>query len=197
MIRCALCEKPGAPPRDVSFEEALEWLEHAEDAPEELLWIDSGAPAPDELEALEKAFALHPLTVEDLTHRNQRAKLEEYPGYLFLVLHWFASADSTAHPHELHCILGRNFLVTIYDDRRIVPVEEAWQSYLRGHQREPRGADGELYRLLDHLVDGHAPLLSTLENRLEHLSLMASKDGHDDISKVVHVRRSLVRVRRA
>jgi len=198
MIRAALCDQSGAPPRDVPFEDALQWLERAEDSPEQMLWIDCGAPAPDELEALEKAFGLHPLTVEDLTHRNQRAKLEEYPGYLFLVLHWFASADATAHPHELHCILGRNFLATVYDERRIVPVEEAWHGFLRGHSREPRGADGELYRLLDHLVDGHAPILSTIENRLEHLSLMASRDnGQDDISKVVHVRRSLVRIRRA
>jgi magnesium transporter len=197
MIRAALCNQPGSPPHDVAFETALRWVESAGDTPDELLWIDCGAPAPDELDALEKAFGLHPLTVEDLTHRNQRAKLEEYPGYLFLVVHWFASADSTAKPHELHCILGRNFLVTIYDERRIVPVEDAWQGFLRGHQREPRGADGELYRLLDHLVDGHAPILSTIENRLEHLSLMASKNGQDDIGKVVHLRRSLVRIRRA
>jgi magnesium transporter len=199
MIRAALCDVPGGKPRDVSFEDALAWLAVAEDAPDDLLWIDCGAPAPEELEALEKTLGLHPLTVEDLTHRNQRAKLEEYPGYLFLVVHWFASADSTAHPHELHCILGRNWIATIYDDRRIAPVEDAWQAFLRGHSREPYGADGELYRVLDHLVDSHRPILTTIENRLEHLSIQASREGgaHGDIGKVVVVRRALVRVRRA
>ncbi len=197
MIRAAVHDQPGHVARDVSFEQALAWLASAEDAGDEVLWIDCAAPDPAELDALESALQLHPLTVEDLTHRNQRAKLEEYPGYLFLVMHWFATADATAHPHELHCILGRNFLATIYDDRRIAPVEEAWQGFLRGHGREPLGADGELYRLVDQLVDGHAPILSAIENRLEHLSLQASRHGHDDISKVVHLRRSLVRVRRA
>jgi magnesium transporter len=189
---------PGALARDIPFEDALRWLGAAEESPDELLWIDAGAPAPDELEALEKTLGLHPLTVEDLTHRNQRAKLEEYPGYLFLVLHWFASAETTNHPHELHCILGRNFLVTVYDNRRITPVEEAWHGFLRGHAREPFGADGELYRLLDHVIDSHHPILSTIEDRLEHLSIQASKgNGQGDITKVVIVRRALVRVRRA
>jgi magnesium transporter len=197
MIRAALSEHPGQSPRDIPFEEALAWLAADGKPADSLVWIDCGAPDAAEIEALEKALGLHPLTVEDLTHRNQRAKLEEYPGYLFVVLHWFASPDQTGHPHELHCILGRNFLATVYDDRRIAPVEEAWQGFLRGHGRDPLGADGELYRLLDHLVDGHAPILSAIENRLEHLSFQASKDGRNDINKVVALRRALVRVRRA
>jgi len=198
MIRAAISTVPGAAARDMPFEEALRWLGTADTDPESLVWIDCGAPAPDELEALEKTIGLHPLTVEDLTHRNQRAKLEEYPGYLFLVLHWFATADSTAHPHELHCIVGHNWIATVYDDRRIAPVEEAWQAFLRGHAREPYGADGELYRILDLLVDSHAPILSTIEDRLEHLSIQATKGHtHGDITKVVMVRRALVRVRRA
>jgi magnesium transporter len=197
MIRAALSENPGRPPHDIPFEDALAWLASDGKAADSLVWIDCGAPDASEIEALEKALGLHPLTVEDLTHRNQRAKLEEYPGYLFLVLHWFSSADHTSHPHELHCILGRNFLATVYDDRRIAPVEEAWQGFLRGHGRDPVGPDGELYRLLDQLVDGHSPILAAIENRLEHLSFQASRDGRNDINRVVMLRRSLVRVRRA
>src|SRR3569832_2122172 len=119
MIRAAISTVPGAAARDLPYEEARAWPTNADKNSESLLWIDCGAPAPDELEALEKTIGLHPLTVEDLTHRNQRAKLEENPCYLFLVLHWFATADSTAHPHELHVIVGHNWLATVYDDRRI------------------------------------------------------------------------------
>lgn len=199
MIRAALCETPGSPAHDLSFEHALGWVRTADDSPEAVLWIDLAAPEPDELALLESTLGLHPLTIEDLSHRNQRAKLEEYPGYLFLVLHWFANADTTAHPHELHVILGRNWMATVYDDRRMPPVDDAWQGFVRGHAREPWGADGEMYRLLDHVIDGHAPILSTIEDRLEHLSMQASQGNGaaGDISKVVSVRRSLVRVRRA
>ena len=90
-------------------------------------------------------------------------------------------------------------MATVYDDRRMPPVDDAWQGFVRGHTREPHGADGELYRLLDHVIDGHAPILSAIEDRLEHLSMLASQGGGapGDIGKVVAVRRSLVRVRRA
>jgi len=49
------------------------------------------------------------------------------------------------------------------------------------------------------VVDSHAPILSTIEDRLEHLSILASRGNGQggDINKVVTVRRSLVRVRRA
>ena len=198
MIRAALSSAPGAPARSVTLEAALAWLASAEETPDELLWIDSAAPTPDEIRALEKALGLHPLTVEDLTHRNQRAKLEEYPGYLFLVLHWFPSPDATSKPHELHAILGRNWIATVYDDRRIAPVEECWEEFARGHQRPPLGADGEFYRILDHLVDSHVPVLTAFEDRLERLSVLATQGAaHADINKVVSVRRALVRFRRA
>lgn len=199
MIRAALCETPGTPARDLSFEDALKWVRSAEDSPEAMLWIDCVAPEPSELAALQATLDLHPLTIEDLLHRNQRAKLEEYPGYLFVVLHWFANADTTAVPHELHVILGRNWMATVYGNGRMPPVDDAWQGFVRGHSREPYGADGELYRLLDHVVDGHAPILSTIEDRLENLSMLAIRGdgGQGDIGKVVVVRRALVRVRRA
>ena len=62
-----------------------------------------------------------------------------------------------------------------------------------------RGADGELYRLLDHVIDSHVPVLTTIEDRLEHLSIQAGRGGreHGDIHRVVLLRRALVRVRRA
>src|SRR5205085_10239955 len=45
----------------------------------------------------------------------------------------------------------------------------------------------------------HAPILTTIEDRLEHLSIQASKKegAQGDISRVVIVRRALMRVRRA
>ena len=199
MIRAAICEVPGAKAREVSVDEALAWVAGSAQVPDQVAWFDCAAPGKDEIAALEAAFGLHPLTIEDLTHRNQRAKLEEYPGYLFLVLHWFASADTTAHPQELHVVLGRNWIATVCEEQGIAPVDEAWRGFLKGHSREPHGADGELYRLLDLVIDSHVPILTTIEDRLEHLSIQAtrSSNNQNDISRVVVVRRALVRIRRA
>ena len=37
-------------------------------------------------EALREAFALHPLALEDVLHRGQRAKAEAYEAHQFVVL---------------------------------------------------------------------------------------------------------------
>ncbi|MBI5506230.1 MAG: magnesium transporter CorA family protein [Deltaproteobacteria bacterium] len=198
MIRSAISSAHGEPALIVGFDEAIA-AAMAPDPPRDLVvWIDASAPSAEELASIETTFALHPLTVEDLSHRNQRAKLEEYPGYLFLVLHWFASLDLRHNAAEVHCILGKNWLVTLVDGVPVQPIETAWGDFVRGHARPPAGADGELYRILDHIVDGHVPVLTAFEDRLERLSASVTHDSEQDaVDKVITVRRSLVHFRRA
>ena len=39
------------------------------------LWVDLEGEPPEALEAIAREFGLHPVTIEDLVHRNQRPKL--------------------------------------------------------------------------------------------------------------------------
>ncbi|HYC00253.1 MAG TPA: magnesium transporter CorA family protein [Candidatus Limnocylindrales bacterium] len=197
MIRAAISRSAGAPALPVPFAEAAAAAIAAEDA-SQVVWVDASACSTEEFALLEKSFGLHPLTVEDLRHRNQRAKLEEFPGYLFLVVHWFRTIEATIKPDEVHCVLGRNWLVTVCDREGVEPIEQAWAGFLRGRVRQPAGADGELYRVLDHLVDSHVPVLTRFEDRLERLSEAVTSNGnHGEIERIVSVRRALVRFRRA
>lgn len=198
MIRSAISHGRGKPAQIVEFAEAVA-AATASDAPRDLVvWIDVSSPAPEEPALIGATFGLHPLTVEDLLHRNQRAKLEEYPGYLFMVLHWFASLDVRRHAAEVHCILGPNWLVTLVNGEPVRPVETTWADFVRGHARPPAGADGELYRVLDNIVDGHVPLLTAFEDRLDRISTSVTGDAEQNtVDKVIAVRRSLVHFRRA
>ena len=49
------------------------------------VWVDVLSPGPDDFAALEARFDLHPLALEDSAHPQGRAKLDVYPGALFLV----------------------------------------------------------------------------------------------------------------
>src|SRR6185369_6814507 len=52
----------------------------------DLPWFDVDDPASPALDELAKRFGLHPLEIEDCRNRPQRAKLEEYPSHVFIVL---------------------------------------------------------------------------------------------------------------
>jgi magnesium transporter len=195
MIRAAIARDHGATCVQVDFDAAAALVR--EPAEDRVVWVDAGAATLEEIATLEAVFGLHQLTVEDLTHRNQRAKLEEYPGYIFLVTHWFPRMAEAADPEEVHCALGRNWLLTVCDSSGVTPIDEAWEGFLRGHLRPPAGADGQLYRVLDTLVDAHLPILGEFEDCLERLSDAAVRDGqYEEIGDVVDARRRLVAFRR-
>ena len=50
-------------------------------------WIDLEGQDEPQLRFLQERFGFHPLTIEDCAHFDQRAKLEEYGDYLFIVTH--------------------------------------------------------------------------------------------------------------
>jgi magnesium transporter len=74
-------------------------------------WLDLQAPTPDDHALLRDVFGFHPLAVEDSEHFGQRAKIEEYDDFTFLVL--FGAAPDEDSLVEVHCFYSERFLVTV------------------------------------------------------------------------------------
>ena len=55
--------------------------------PDVRLWVDARDPDEEELELLRKQFGLHPLSIEDAIHWNQRSKVEIFERYFAVVVH--------------------------------------------------------------------------------------------------------------
>ena len=53
-----------------------------------LRWVNVERPGALEGAWLEEHFDFHPLDLEDVLSRNQRPKIDEYPDYLFIILHF-------------------------------------------------------------------------------------------------------------
>src|SRR6267378_6993993 len=56
-------------------------------APSEMLWVDAESPTDQELADLRQRFGLDEYAVEDVVHRNQRPKMEDYGKNVFAVIH--------------------------------------------------------------------------------------------------------------
>ena len=80
-----------------------------------LTWVH--VTAPDSENALELAdrFGWHPLDVEDILSKRQRPKVDDYPDYLFAVLHFpvFDKAIQRLNAAEHDIFLGPDYLVTL------------------------------------------------------------------------------------
>ena len=55
---------------------------------EGLRWVKIDRPSALEWGWLEEHFEFHGLDLEDVLSRNERPKIDEYPDYLFIVLHF-------------------------------------------------------------------------------------------------------------
>lgn len=133
---------------------------------EGLRWVDVVAPDEAVLNTLAPVFGLHRLAMEDCLHLDQRPKLEEFKGHLFLVLHGFeAKADTPElelELQELHLFLGPDWVMTVHDGQ--MASMEALRARVG---KDPagtlgRGADHLAYLVADALVDSDFPLVERI-----------------------------------
>ena len=136
-----------------------------------LKWVDVETPDEASMAALAQRYGLHRLVVEDCLHQDQRPKLEEYPGYQFIVLQGFSSAGKIEELelHELHLVLGADHLISVHEK----PFQSLNQVWERVADDLPgtfgRGVDFLAYLLTDALVDRNFPLLDEFNEALESL----------------------------
>lgn len=137
-----------------------------------LRWVNIEHPGALERAWLEEHFDFHPLDLEDVLSRNQRPKIDEYPDYLFIILH-FPVYDRTVgrlNVGELDVFVGQDFIVTI-PNQPLQPVEYLFercstQEELR-EQLFSRGSGYLLYRIVDDGFDYCFPMLRKIGNKLD------------------------------
>ena len=139
-----------------------------------LRWIQIQRPGPSDRAWLEEHFEFHPLDYEDVTSRNQRPKIDEYPDYLFIVLHFpvFDKAVGRLNAAELDIFVGPDFLITL-PNRAIPPVDYLFERCESSEEiREgllSKGPGFLLYKIVDDAFDYCFPMLRKVGNKLERI----------------------------
>jgi magnesium transporter len=136
--------------------------------PDQRLAVEIAEPAEDEFGWLERTFAFHPLAIEDCRHSDQRPKLEEYDGYLFITVHSPRHDGTEARTDEVHAFLGPNYVVIVHD-RRLPGIETLFDQWRADGRDFLRGIDFVYYRVADRLIDEYFPLLEDLDDEIDKL----------------------------
>jgi len=141
---------------------------------EGLRWINIERPRQVDRAWLEENFEFHPLDFEDVVSRNQRPKVDEYDGYLFVVLHFpaFDRAVGRLNATEVDMFIGPDFLITLPNEP-LPPISYLFERVrTREELREQLFSKGPgylLYKIVDDCVDASFPMLRKIANKLEHL----------------------------
>ncbi len=174
---------------------SIDEVTHALRDPEARVWVDLQDAGQADLEALGACLDIHPLVIEDIVERNQRAKVEYTDDLMHLVV--FALVyDQTLEPIELDVVLGKRFLLTSH------PPE--WQPLDIGAVARngpahflAKGVDVALYAVLDAIVDGYFPMVDRLSDVTDELEdQVVRKPDRDVVEQLFAVRRSLLLVRK-
>ena len=137
-----------------------------------LTWAHLTAPMPEEAAELTARFGWHPLDLEDVLSKRQRPKVDEYPEYLFGVLH-FPAFDKTIqrlNAAELDFFLGEGCLITL-PTVELLPVTRLFARCQEDEElRESlfsKGSGYLLYHVLDDLFDYCFPILDKIGHKLD------------------------------
>ena len=120
------------------------------------------------LGTLAAEFGLHELAVEDCRTPGTRAKLEEYDGYLFLVVNTlhFDSQKAECWFGEFDIFVGKDFLITAHagPSRTVADVLPRFRADAKlAHPARL------LHALLRVVVGRYLPVLDEMEERIEAL----------------------------
>src|ERR671934_174710 len=141
---------------------------------EGLQWIHIEQPSALERAWLAEHYDFHPLDLEDVMSRNQRPKIDQYPDYLFIVLHFpvFDKAVGRLNAAELDIFIGPDFLITL-PNSPLPPVEYLFERCRSSdevrHQMLSKGSGYLLYKIVDDSFDYCFPMLRKIGNKLERL----------------------------
>jgi magnesium transporter len=139
-----------------------------------LTWVHVSEPTAVEAAVLAERFGFHELDIEDVLSKRQRPKIDDYPDYLFVVLHFpfYDKAVQRLNAAELDVFLGQGFLITLPN----VELHPATYLFRRCEEdaelREGLFAKGSgylLYHVLDDLFDYCFPILDKISHKLERI----------------------------
>ncbi|MBI2345318.1 MAG: magnesium/cobalt transporter CorA [Deltaproteobacteria bacterium] len=137
---------------------------------ENQVWLDLEGEPPERMQLLKEEFGFHDLSLEDCVKAGQRAKVDEYPGYYFLVFYspYWDAAHHRIRARELHCFVGPNYLVTAHREP-IHAIQTARQRWGQHAAMIPQGIGFLVYTIMDSVIDEYFPLLQQLDASIEAL----------------------------
>ena len=181
------------------IEECRPWLDKKSNT-----WIHvQGLHNVEALRSIWEYFDLHPLVREDIVHTSQRAKIEHYPNYIFIVLKVIkrkssgTGSESLTH-EQISIVLGKDWVLTFQesDDPIFSPLLQRIEVPSNRFRRY--GGDYLAYAIMDMVVDHYFESLDLIGETLEEIEdHVLTNPQEEQIQQIHNLRRDLIHFRKS
>jgi len=133
-------------------------------------WINvEGVHNTELIEKIGKLYNIHPLTLEDIVHVDQRPKFEEYDQYILAILKMIMY-EETVHAEQLSLVLLDNTVISFQEPDGGDAFDVIRLRLRQGKGRVRKlGADYLFYALMDAVVDYYFNILEKIGDKVERI----------------------------
>lgn len=162
----------------------------------DFFWADIQCPDEGDFDVLRNVFNFHPLAVEDSEHFGQRAKIDDYDDFVFLVVFGASSPHDDDEIVEVHCFYSERYLITVHRDD--CPAFAEIRRRYADRAAMNRKPSLLLYDVVDGLVDSFFPALANLDDRIDTLEdAIFQKADNAQLQEIFDMKKRLVAMRKA
>jgi magnesium transporter len=142
-------------------------IQKAIDGPDPF-WLDLAGFTKEQAPILLEQFHFHHLSVEDCLDTIHYPKIEQYPEYLFVVLHAVENHGKQQLTTEVDSFITSKALVTVHQGGCRV-VNEFRRSLLNGRAKARLTSDLLFHAMTSKFMDEYFPLLDLLNQEIERI----------------------------
>jgi magnesium transporter len=132
------------------------------------IWIELERQSHDAEVLLADTLKVHPLTIEDIWGQGSHPKIDDYPNYLYVVIHGVGSARREGLALvEIDVLIGPNWLVT--HDRDGLVADDVGTALDHTPRMLGKGVAWLAHAVLDRVVDRYLPVIDQLDSEIDQL----------------------------
>ena len=157
-------------------------------ATEAVTWIHVEGLQVEVVKRISEAFDLHPLVQEDILNTDQRPKMEDFGGYLFIVLKMFRPEGGGTEPssEQVSILVGPRSVLS-FCERETTAFDALRERIKAGAGRIRKlGPDYLAYSIMDTVVDGYFVVLEATGEAVETLEEKLVLDPQIDVLRAVY-----------
>ena len=163
-------------------------------------WVDiEGLKNIELVEAVGRAFNIHPLVLEDILNTHQRPKFEEYDDYLYIVVKVVSLEGDELSPNyeQVSVLVLSDFVITFKErkDDVFLPINRRIKN--NRSQLRSLGSDYLAYTILDTIVDLNFSLLDSFDEKLDSIEdELLTDPTPQTLVDIQRIKRELINIRR-